>query len=532
MWDEKDMEHFFELSLDMLCIADCDGYFKRVNPAWERTLGYPKQELVGRPCIDFIHPDDRETTMREAASLARGLDTISLENRYRCQDGSYKWLSWNAKSLFPQQLIYAAARDITEQKRTEDALRKSEERYKELLASITDYIYTVHFQNETVAFTSHGPGCLAVTGYNPEDYTKDPDLWYRMVHPDDRPAVVANAAKMAAGEAPPPIEHRIFHRDGAIRWVRNQRVLRYNPQGELTGYDGLVSDITLRKEGEEQVQQVNMRLRHALARLTRSDEERIYAQMRLIEAEKLQTVGRLASGVAHEVKNPLAVLQMGLGCLAKPSDTDTPQLSLILKEMGDAVNRANAVVGDLLDFAFPTELDLRETEIEPLIRKPLLLVRHELTAAKVKVATAFGNLPSCSLDENKIEQVLINLFTNACHAMPKGGLLAVTTRQRSATAQEAGTDEGDRSGACLRAGEQVVVIEIADTGSGISEKQIPRIFDPFFTTKPTGMGSGLGLTVTKTIIDLHGGLIDIRNRPEGGAVVTIVLKCERKDARL
>ena len=282
--------------------------------------------------------------------------------------------------------------------KAEEAVRKSEERYGELLASITDYIYTVRLQNGVVVETLHGPGCLSVTGYMPQEYRNDPALWHRMVHPDDRAAVVANAAEMNVGKVPPTIEHRIFHRDGSVRWVRNQRVPHYSEDGPLAGYDGLVSDVTSRKEAEEKLTQANARLREVLASLTKSHEELKTTQMQLIEAEKLRTIGQLAAGVAHEVKNPLAVLQMGLGYVARQVSPENEQASYVIKEMGDAVNRANEVVGDLLKFAAPEQLTLRAREIEPLIRRSLTLVRHELNAAKVKVVTHFaGQLPPCSL---------------------------------------------------------------------------------------------------------------------------------------
>lgn len=416
--------------------------------------------------------------------------------------------------------------------RAEEAIRKSEDRYRKLLASITDYIYTVRLQSGIVVGTSHGAGCLAVTGYMPQEYANDPDLWHRMVHPDDREAVVANAAEMTAGKVPPTIEHRIFHRDGSIRWVRNQRVPYHSPTGQVVGYDGLVSDVTSRKEAEEQLQQANVRLRDVLASLTKSHEDLKVAQMQLIEAEKLQTVGQLAAGVAHEVKNPLAVLQMGLGYLAKQICGDNEQAAFAVKEMGDAVNRANAVVSDLLQFAAPHELELRAREIEPLIRRSLTMVRHELNAAKVKVVTNFaGQLPPCRVDPIKIRQVLVNLFTNACHAMPQGGVLTVATRAHEVTPEEAGGGSGNRPVAHLQTGDKVVIVEIADTGSGIAPDQLSRVFDPYFTTKPTGKGTGLGLTVTKTIIDMHGGRLSINNGSNGGVVATIVLKTRTENEK-
>jgi PAS domain S-box-containing protein len=414
--------------------------------------------------------------------------------------------------------------------RAEEAVRKSEERYRELLASVTDYLYSVRLQNGIVVATSHGAGCLAVSGYRPDEYESDPDLWHRMVHPDDRDAVVANAAEMTIGKVPPTIEHRIFHRDGSIRWVRNQRVPHYSPDGELAGYDGLVSDVTSRKKAEQNLTEANTQLRDVLASLTKSHEDLKATQMQLIEAEKLQTVGQLAAGVAHEVKNPLAILQMGLGYLATHLNGEGEQTGTIIKEMGDAINRADAVVGDLLEFAAPKQLELRNREIEPLIRRSLSLVKHELKAAKVKVNFS-GQSTACPLDRNKMNQVFVNLFTNACHAMPDGGLLTVTTSLRRLTDDEAGCVGGNRSGTRFRGGDTVVVVEIADTGPGIPAEQLSKIFDPYFTTKSTGKGTGLGLTVTKTIIEMHRGRLHIKNGSDGGLVVTIVLRTRGEDEK-
>ena len=115
-------ERFFVLSVDMLCVAGFDGYFKRLNPAWEKTLGFSIEELLARPYIEFVHPEDREATLAEAQKLIAGRVTISFENRYLAKDRSYKWLLWNATPLPEQQLIYGIARDITARKRAESRL--------------------------------------------------------------------------------------------------------------------------------------------------------------------------------------------------------------------------------------------------------------------------------------------------------------------------------------------------------------------------------------------------------------------------
>lgn len=129
----RERDQFFTISLDLLSIFSFDGKFKRLNPSWQTTFQYPTEELIDQPFIDFVHPDDREATLAEAQKLATGDITIYFENRYRCQDGSYRWLAWRASPGVEQQLIYASARDITESKQVETALRESQERLQAIL---------------------------------------------------------------------------------------------------------------------------------------------------------------------------------------------------------------------------------------------------------------------------------------------------------------------------------------------------------------------------------------------------------------
>jgi PAS domain S-box-containing protein len=128
---QQERDRFFSLTRDMLCIAGFDGYFKRVNPAWEKAIGYTTREMVSKPFVEFVHPDDREKTIAESARLARGGEVVSFENRYQCKDGSYRWLLWSARSLVEEQLIYASARDLTERKQIEGQVLKLNEELKQ-----------------------------------------------------------------------------------------------------------------------------------------------------------------------------------------------------------------------------------------------------------------------------------------------------------------------------------------------------------------------------------------------------------------
>ena len=472
----------------------------------------------------LLHPEDRE---RVGMLVDRAVkDDAIFDTDYRVvwpKDGSIHTVRARGKVYRDETgrpvRMTGACWDITDRQLSDEALRESEERYGRLLDSVTDYVYTVRLIDGLVLSTSHGPGCLAVTGYSPEEFQANSWLWHRIIHPDDQEMVVENVARMIREKTPVTIEHRMIRRDEAVRWVRNKQVPRYDFKGQLVSYDGLVSDITERKLAEAQVREV-------LADLTKSHKELKAAQIQLIQAEKLQSVGRLAAGVAHEVKNPLATLQMGLQCMRDLDLAKDEQAAMVVGEMEEAVRRANVVVSDLLDLSTPKELGMGKADINLLIEKSLRFVKHEILLQKIEAVCHLApDLPPCHVDSGKIEQVFINLFTNACDAMPERGTLTVTSALRTLNATEVAYEAGDRAGVRFRDGERVLAIEVRDTGPGIPEDKLGKIFDPFFTTKPTGQGIGLGLSVVRQIIELHKGRISIANAPGGGAVATILLKC-------
>jgi PAS domain S-box-containing protein len=143
---EQELQRYFTLSLDLVCVASYSGYFVRLNSAWERTLGYTLEELTAAPLLDFVHPEDRAATVEEMSRLSQGQDTISFENRYRARDGSYRWLLWNATPFAQEQLIYAAARDITDRKRAEENIRKLKEEAESANRAKTEFL--AHMSHE------------------------------------------------------------------------------------------------------------------------------------------------------------------------------------------------------------------------------------------------------------------------------------------------------------------------------------------------------------------------------------------------
>jgi signal transduction histidine kinase len=245
------------------------------------------------------------------------------------------------------------------------------------------------------------------------------------------------------------------------------------------------------------------------------------AQMQLIQAEKLKSIGRLAAGVAHEVKNPLAIIQMGSDFLSQEIK-ENEVAGDVIKDIDDAVHRADSVIRGLLDFSRDEKLNRKPLNINKIIENSLHMVSHEMHQRSIEVKTYLAdNLADIELDENKLQQVFINLFMNSAHAMHQNGEITVSTRFKKLALQSDLVRDREHQ---FKIGETVLVVEVADTGPGISDEDRDKIFDPFYTTKPVGEGTGLGLSVTRNIVNLHEGSIDICNRDDGGASVLMMFK--------
>jgi signal transduction histidine kinase len=252
------------------------------------------------------------------------------------------------------------------------------------------------------------------------------------------------------------------------------------------------------------------------ARVQRRSRQLEAAQLQLMRAEKMESIGRLSAGIAHEVKNPLAIIQMGIDYLGNAVAMDQSGQEVVA-DIDNAVHRADSVIKGLLDFSHTDKLELRPGNIHDLIEESLRLVSHEMRQRKIDVHTELSSAnPVIDIDSNKIQQVLINVFMNSAHAIGKGGHIEASCKEITITADEASNE--------FAAGHRVLRVRISDDGPGISIEHLEKLFDPFFTTKPVGEGTGLGLSVSRKIIELHHGKLDISNSPDGGAMVTLDFK--------
>jgi diguanylate cyclase (GGDEF)-like protein/PAS domain S-box-containing protein len=251
--NEQRYKSLFEYNPDAVYSFDLDGNFLSANPACYKLSGYKVKELMKMAFMSLIAPEDLEKTLYRFQEAAKGkpqnYDTAIIH-----KDGHRVEVNvTNIPIIVDGEIvgIYGIAKDITERRWAEESLREREERSRRMLSAVTRYTYSVEVKEGHAVFTRHSMGCLPITGYSPKDYESDPYLWYSMIHPDDRMIVENSVKEILSGRNVPPLEHRLIRRDGSVVWVRNTMVPHYNKKGQLTRYDGLVEEITERKQAEE-----------------------------------------------------------------------------------------------------------------------------------------------------------------------------------------------------------------------------------------------------------------------------------------
>ncbi|MEO6738771.1 MAG: PAS domain-containing protein [Chthoniobacteraceae bacterium] len=326
--------------------------------------------------------------------------------------------------------------------------------------------------------------------------------------------------------------------DGETGWTLTTKLPLRDVGGDIVGTCGMSRDITALMVAETTLEQERNRLKEAnsdlarsqsllerkLAELEKTHAELKSAQKRLIEAEKAQSVARLAFGVAHEVKNPLAILRMGIDFFSSRPAADA-NASVVLKEMGEAVSRADNIISEMMIFSDSSDLQRAPVQVSEVVEAALTRFEPALAKAGVRLEKHYASgMPSVLIDHVKIQRVFASLIKNALDAMPQGGVLTIRLGMTHIAAPGMVVDRGNRSLAHSGIRRIGVVVEFDDTGTGVPPERLGSIFDPFFTTKPTGKGAGLGLTVSRKIVELHGGTLEISNRSEGGISAKVLLK--------
>ena len=370
--------------------------------------------------------------------------------------------------------------EIEERRSIANALQESEEKYRDLVEDINDVIFSTD-QDGIVTYIS--PAVKSSMGYDPQEITGESFTDY--IHEDDLPMVLEKFAEVLAGNIIPS-EYRIRAKTDEFRWIHSSsRVVTKDDQ--ITGIRGSFTDITEKKKLEEQLRQ----------------------------SAKMESIGTLAGGIAHDFNNILGII-VGNTELAMDDVPEWNPARINLEEIHAAALRARDVVRQILAFSRKSPLEMKTVRISPIVKESLKLLRSSIPTTIEIQQDISSKLDTVRADPNQVNQVLINLCTNAAHAMrDNGGVLAVALENVSLTEDTV----NDYNELIPR---KYVKLTVSDTGKGIDPQVIKRIFEPYFTTQGIGEGSGMGLAVVHGIVKSHGGDILIESEPGKGTTVHVL----------
>jgi two-component system, cell cycle sensor histidine kinase and response regulator CckA len=473
-----------------------DLRFARVNRAAELALGYTREQLVGQEDQGLAPADESAFFASVERQVLETGQAIDVPEEFLTTPHQGRRVFHTTKMpIFDEQgrprYVLGISNDITDLKVAEEARRESEERYRRIIDTITDYVMSVKIEKGQAISASHGPGCVAVTGYAAEELSGDPDLWFRLVVTEDREVATDQVRRILAGERTGPLEYRILRKDGAVRWVRHTPVVRLDADGEPVAYDGVIQDITERRVLEEQ----------------------------LLQSQKMEGIGRLAGGVAHDFNNLLTAI-LGYVEMCKfdlpPELPDDHPARLDLLEVGMAGERAAGLTRQLLAFASRQIVAPVRLNLSALVGDSVKMLER-LLGDDIEIETALDpGVGTVEADPVQIQQLLVNLTVNASDAMSEGGRLLIETADETIDEESARTHPGAVPG-------PYVLLAVTDTGMGMTEEVRAHLFEPFFTTKGLGKGTGLGLAMCHGIVRQMHGHIRVYSEPGHGTTFRIYL---------
>jgi PAS domain S-box-containing protein len=473
-----------ETTREGICVWDAEDRYTFMNRRYEEIFGYAPGELIGQHMLDRMDADARARAepliRRRNAGISEG-----GEFQIKRAPGEDAWIRYESSSIMDAQGRYAGAistvLDVTERRLAEDQLRRSEAQLREAqeIAHLGSWEWDAH--SNVIARSAE---LCRIFGKSQDEIGAGQAMPHDLIHPEDRERFGAETREALAQRKAYSIDCRIVRADG-VRFLHTQGHVTYDEAGKPIRARGTVQDVTDRKQTEA----------------------------RLLFADRMASVGTLAAGMAHELNNPLTYVLTNLDLIAeglRAAAGGSPGASLaemakLTDEARQGSERIRKIVRGLKAFSRADEehrvlVDVRKV-IDGAIDMAFNEIRH-----RARLVREYRDVPPVEADESNLAQVFINLLVNAAQAIPEG------QADRNEILVATGRDGAGR-----------VLVEVRDTGPGMSREVLGRIFDPFFTTKPVGVGTGLGLSICHGIITALGGEITVESQVGQGTVFRIAL---------
>ena len=471
----------------IVCGIAADGRSNFMNPAGEKATGYKSEELLGKNWWRTFYPGEEYSQVEQLFTDFEKGNVREREMTLTAKNGDKKVVLWNFLNRIDENgkfiEIIAFGNDVTERMRIEEELRKNEEAFRYMLLSAPVMVWMA---DANMKFVYVNRFWLDFTGRKAKDELED--RWMELVHQDDKAAVLSAYQDAYRDKSDLKIEFRMKQRTGEYRWVTTSGMARYKDENIFAGYIGSCLDIHETKKLELQLQQ----------------------------SQKMETVGTLAGGIAHDLNNQLTPLTGYIDLVLK----ETPQGDFrreLLMEAEQAARRSAEVVQRLMNISRTSNQKKMWIRLDGLLAETKRLFPKLLASTIQTEVVCDGTIWPIHANDTELQTVLMNVAVNARDAMPNGGKLSIQACNMELDAKK--VRHGFKPG-------HYVLISVTDTGKGVPPEMIHKIFEPFFTTKPKGQGTGLGLSMVFRIIKDHGGWVDVISEVDKGTAMQIYLPAD------
>ena len=478
---ERKYRMLVEQASDGIFILGREADIQDVNSTACRMLGCSRDELLRLNIRDLIPAKDLMAVPLMIHEVFRGRKVI-IERRFRRKDRNLISVEISA-ALLEDGRVQTIVRDLTERKKSEEALRRSERSLSEAqrIVHIGNWVWDI--QSNTLQWSDE---IYRIFGLTPRQFGATYEAFIKFVHPEDREFVKKSVNEALYGR-PYNIDHRIVLPDGTVRFVHEQGEVTFGESGEPLHLLGTVHDITEKKEKEIQI----------------------------IMSERLASLGQLASGIAHEINNPLAAIAAcaeGLLSRLKKGRFSDELFNNYLQIISDEVVRCKGITTSMLSFVRKTTYEKKDIDVNYILDKTLELIGFQGRLKNIRISKKYEGMVMVRGSEGDLRQVFLAIILNALDAMENRGAITLETGVDPPTP----FPEGNAAG-------KSVFIQVSDTGAGIPGELAGRIFDSFFTTKSEQGGIGLGLSIASKIIKDHNGIIQLIQGEGKGATFRITL---------